>query len=154
MGIAPPLADPAAWPSLLVQVTASPTTTFEARGREVWALNAWNDEADTVGPLDFCYFTVSEQAYDPERYARDIASLLGGGDALRAKVDRLQSQLEAGPPMPTNQVERIATAAMKGMLAHPRRSQPRPGGPENWHDALAKEAKEIAAAMIRTGFST
>ncbi|CUH87334.1 hypothetical protein PH5382_01260 [Phaeobacter sp. CECT 5382] len=75
-------------------------------------------------------------------------------DRLRAELDRVQNLLDAKPPVPPSQVERIATAAMKGMLAHPNRYKWRPGDPENWHDALAKEAKEIAAAMIRAGIST
>ena len=74
-------------------------------------------------------------------------------ESLRAELDRVQGLLDAKPPTPAGQVERIAAAAMKGMLAHPRRYKPRPCDPENWHDALAKEAKEIAAAMIRAGFS-
>ena len=42
-----------------------------------------------------------------------------------------------------------ARAAMLGMLAHPTRYRPRPGAPENWHDAIAQEAYEIADAMQR-----
>lgn len=42
-----------------------------------------------------------------------------------------------------------ARAAMRGMLAHPTRYKPRPGAPENWHDAIAEEAYEIADAMER-----
>lgn len=41
-----------------------------------------------------------------------------------------------------------AAFAMQGMLAHPQRYQPRPGDPENWHEAIAKEAFEIADAMM------
>lgn len=42
-----------------------------------------------------------------------------------------------------------ARAAMQGMLANSTRYKPRPGDPSNWHDALAKEAFEIAEAMER-----
>ena len=43
----------------------------------------------------------------------------------------------------------FAEVALAGMLAHPKRYQPRAGDPSNWHDAIAKEAYEIAEAMNR-----
>ncbi len=42
----------------------------------------------------------------------------------------------------------FAASALTGMLAHPTRYKPRPGDPENWHEAIAKESFEIADAMI------
>ena len=47
--------------------------------------------------------------------------------------------------------EAIALAALQGMLAHPRRYEPRKGESSNWHDAIAVEAFEIADAVIRNG---
>lgn len=44
--------------------------------------------------------------------------------------------------------DEFATSALNGMLAHPKRYQSRTPG-ENWHDAIAKEAYEIADAMMR-----
>jgi len=44
--------------------------------------------------------------------------------------------------------DEIAKAALNGMLAHPKRYKPRPGDPANWHAAIAKEAYEIADAML------
>ncbi len=41
-----------------------------------------------------------------------------------------------------------ATAALTGMLAHPQRYKPRLEG-QNWHDAIATEAYQIAQAMER-----
>jgi hypothetical protein len=38
--------------------------------------------------------------------------------------------------------------ALLGMLAHSTRYRPRPGAPENWHDAIAQEADQIADAML------
>jgi hypothetical protein len=43
----------------------------------------------------------------------------------------------------------LAVAAKQGMLAHSTRYQPREGAPENWHEALAEEAFEIAEAMMK-----
>jgi len=45
--------------------------------------------------------------------------------------------------------EYIATAALQGMLAHSTRYKPRPGAPENWHDAIAQEATQLADALIK-----
>ena len=45
--------------------------------------------------------------------------------------------------------EYIATAALQGMLAHSTRYRPRPGAPENWHDAIAQEAVQLADAMLK-----
>ena len=45
--------------------------------------------------------------------------------------------------------EYFAAHALQGMLAHSTRYRPREGAPENWHDAIAKEAFEIADAMGR-----
>jgi len=45
--------------------------------------------------------------------------------------------------------EYIATAALQGMLAHSTRYRPRPGAPENWHDAIAQEAVQLADALIK-----
>lgn len=42
----------------------------------------------------------------------------------------------------------FAGQALTGMLAHGTRYRPRPGDPENWHEAIAKEAFEIADAML------
>lgn len=56
---------------------------------------------------------------------------------------------------PDNDIARLrrrddnARAALSGMLAHMRRYTPRAGAPENWHDAIAQEAYEIADAMER-----
>lgn len=49
----------------------------------------------------------------------------------------------------TEMRDAIAIYALQGMLAHATRYKPRPGDPENWHDAIAKEAYEIADAMMR-----
>lgn len=43
----------------------------------------------------------------------------------------------------------LAKAAMQGMLAHSTRYRPRAGASDNWHDALAEEAYQIADAMLR-----
>lgn len=45
--------------------------------------------------------------------------------------------------------DNFAASALTGMLAHTKRYMQRDGDPENWHDAIAKEAYEIADAMIR-----
>jgi hypothetical protein len=45
--------------------------------------------------------------------------------------------------------DNMAGLALRGMLAHPTRYKPRVGAPENWHDAIAQEAYEIADAMLR-----
>lgn len=56
---------------------------------------------------------------------------------------------------PDNDIARLrrrddnARAAVRGMLAHPKRYKPRDGATGNWHDAIAKEAYEIADAMER-----
>jgi len=39
--------------------------------------------------------------------------------------------------------------ALQGMLAHSTRYRPRPGAPENWHDAIAQEAVQLADAMLK-----
>lgn len=45
-----------------------------------------------------------------------------------------------------------AAKALHGMLAHPTRYQPRDCDKHlHWHDAIAKEAHELADAMIRAG---
>lgn len=45
-------------------------------------------------------------------------------------------------------LEEFAAAALQGMLAHPKRYNPRYEDRElSWHEAIAKEAFEIAAAM-------
>lgn len=44
--------------------------------------------------------------------------------------------------------DKIAIAALTGMLAHSTRYRPRPGAPVDWHQAIAEEAYEIADAMI------
>lgn len=44
--------------------------------------------------------------------------------------------------------DKIAIAALTGMLAHSTRYRPRPGAPTDWHQAIAEEAYEIADAMI------
>ena len=44
--------------------------------------------------------------------------------------------------------DKIAIAALTGMLAHSTRYRPRPGAPADWHQAIAEEAYEIADAMI------
>ena len=41
----------------------------------------------------------------------------------------------------------FAAFALQGMLAHPTRYKPRPGDPQDWHKAIAKEAFEIGKAM-------
>lgn len=61
---------------------------------------------------------------------------------------------------PDNDIARLrrrddnARAAVHGMLAHQKRYKPRPEAPENWHDAIAQEAYEIADAMERARQST
>jgi hypothetical protein len=46
--------------------------------------------------------------------------------------------------------DHFAGLALMGMLAHStKRYKPRVGAPENWHDAIAEEAYEIADAMMR-----
>ena len=45
--------------------------------------------------------------------------------------------------------EYIAAMALQGMLAHSTRYRPRPGAPENWHDAIAQEAVQLADAMLK-----
>ncbi|UTD55920.1 hypothetical protein [Halomonas sp. MS1] len=42
----------------------------------------------------------------------------------------------------------IATAMAQGMLSHSTRYKPRNGASQNWHEALADEAFEIADALI------
>lgn len=42
----------------------------------------------------------------------------------------------------------MAIAAVNGMLAHSTRYRPRVGAPENWHEAIAEEAYQIADAML------
>lgn len=50
-----------------------------------------------------------------------------------------------------NRIERMAIAAVQGMLAHPTRYQPREEDAHlHWHDAITKEAVEIAEAMDET----
>lgn len=44
--------------------------------------------------------------------------------------------------------DKIAIAALTGMLAHSTRYKPRPGAPTDWHQAIAEEAYEIADTMI------
>lgn len=51
--------------------------------------------------------------------------------------------------MDLNKRDAFAVYALNGMLAHSVRYKPREGDPENWHDAISKEAYEIADAMIR-----
>jgi len=46
-------------------------------------------------------------------------------------------------------IDIFAAMALNGMLAHSTRYKPRPGDPSHWHDAIAKEAYEIAHAMLR-----
>lgn len=46
-------------------------------------------------------------------------------------------------------LDHFAGQAMTGMLAHSTRYKPRAGAPENWHDAIAEEAYEVAEAMMR-----
>ena len=46
--------------------------------------------------------------------------------------------------------DKIAIAALAGMLAHSTRYKPRPGAPADWHQAIAEEAYEIADAMLNT----
>lgn len=46
------------------------------------------------------------------------------------------------------QHQEYAARAMQGMLAHQKRYEPRPNDPHDWHQALAKEAFEIADAML------
>jgi hypothetical protein len=48
----------------------------------------------------------------------------------------------------------LAGRAMQGMLAHPTRYHPAPGYPVDWHQAIAKEAFELADAMIAQGSVT
>lgn len=43
----------------------------------------------------------------------------------------------------------FAAAALQGMLAHPTRYKPREDASDNWHEAIAQEAFEIAEAMER-----
>ncbi len=44
----------------------------------------------------------------------------------------------------------IATEALKGMLAHPTRYKPRTEDQHlHWHDAISKEAYDLADAMLR-----
>lgn len=56
---------------------------------------------------------------------------------------------------PDNDIARLrrrddnARAALGGLLVRRRRYKPRIGAPENWHDAIAEEAYEIADAMER-----
>lgn len=45
--------------------------------------------------------------------------------------------------------EYFASQALLGMLAHSTRYKPRDGDPANWHDAIAKEAYELADAMLK-----
>lgn len=46
--------------------------------------------------------------------------------------------------------DEIAIAAMQGMLAHPTRYKPRTNDKHlHWHDAISKEAHELACAMIK-----
>lgn len=46
--------------------------------------------------------------------------------------------------------DKFAMAAKQGMLAHPTRYKPRPQDQHlHWHQALAKEAYEIADAMLK-----
>jgi hypothetical protein len=42
----------------------------------------------------------------------------------------------------------FAAAALTGMLAHSTRYRPRPGDPVNWHEAISKEAYELADATL------
>ena len=42
----------------------------------------------------------------------------------------------------------FAGQALAGMLSHATRYRPRPGRPENWHEAISQEAYEIADAML------
>lgn len=44
----------------------------------------------------------------------------------------------------------FASMALNGMLAHPRRYEPR-NPRANWHEAIAEEAYEIADQMIKVG---
>lgn len=43
----------------------------------------------------------------------------------------------------------LAGMAMQGMLAHSTRYKPLPNYPENWHDAIAQEAFELADSLLR-----
>lgn len=48
--------------------------------------------------------------------------------------------------------EEYAKSALQGMLAHPTRYQiPDRFIPSTWHDAIAREAFELADAMIKAG---
>ncbi len=44
--------------------------------------------------------------------------------------------------------DRLAATALQGMLAHATRYKPHASDPDNWHEAIAKEAYEIAYAML------
>ena len=44
--------------------------------------------------------------------------------------------------------DRIAIAALNGMLAHSTRYRPRQGANSDWHFAIAEEAYELADAML------
>lgn len=58
-------------------------------------------------------------------------------------------QYQHGPTDGITLRQYYAGMAMQGMLAHPTRYTPRDQDSHlHWHDALAKEASEIADAMI------
>lgn len=71
---------------------------------------------------------------------------------IKQLQDYLRSLPDAAPAQPaaSDMTLRDAAAlrALQGMLAHSTRYRPRPGTPENWHDAIAQEAFQIADAFI------
>ena len=44
--------------------------------------------------------------------------------------------------------QQFAMVAMNGMLAHSTRYRPRQGASNNWHEAMAEEAVQLADALI------
>lgn len=92
--------------------------------------------------------------------ARGDGIVIDDGEALRylhthtdefGKYDlwsRNPAPIDEAKQAAKDRLERIATAAMQGMLAHPKRYKPRPNDPSNWHEAIAKEAAELARALI------
>lgn len=65
--------------------------------------------------------------------------------------DEIQKILDTEEKRRLNKArDKLARAALNGMLAHPTRYKPRPSDAGmHWHDAISKEAYEIADAMLK-----